>query len=120
MSTRNLVLLTSALALSPVAHAWGTLGHDTVALIAQHYVTSATKSWAQKLLGSTSSTYLADVATWADSYRYTSAGSFSAPYHYIDAEDNPPSSCNVEYSRDCGSKGCSISAMANYVRLSSK
>jgi hypothetical protein len=57
---------------------------------------------------------LANVATWADSYRYTTAGAFSAPFHFIDAEDNPPSSCSVDYDRDCGSKGCSVSAIANY------
>ena len=28
----------------------------------------------------------------ADSYRYTTAGAFSKPFHFIDAEDNPPTS----------------------------
>jgi len=36
--------------------------------------------------------------------------------HFIDAEDNPPSNCNVDYERDCGSSGCSISAIANYTQ----
>lgn len=46
--------------------------------------------------------------------RYTTAGKYSAPYHFIDAEDNPPSSCSVDYNRDCGAAGCSVSAIANY------
>lgn len=103
--------------LASTAAAWGTLGHYTVALIAQNYISSDTVTYCQNILDDTSDTYLANVATWADDYRYTSEGSYSAPYHFIDAEDNPPSSCNVDYNRDCGSTGCSISALANYVSL---
>ena len=33
---------------------------------------------------------------------------------FIDAEDSPPTSCSVNLSRDCTTKGCSISAIANY------
>ncbi|KAJ5890491.1 Nuclease PA3 [Penicillium subrubescens] len=97
-------------------NAWGTLGHATVAYIAQHYVSSSTASWAQGVLGDTSTSYLANIASWADSYRATTAGKWSAPFHFIDAEDNPPTSCNVDYTRDCGSSGCSISAIANYTQ----
>ncbi|KXT05482.1 hypothetical protein AC578_10996 [Pseudocercospora eumusae] len=103
-----------ALTSIPSTYAWGSLGHETIAYIASHYVQSHTKSWAQAILGDTSKDYLANVATWADSYRYTAAGKFSAPYHFIDAEDNPPNSCSVDYDRDCGKNGCSVSAIANY------
>ncbi|EME85491.1 uncharacterized protein MYCFIDRAFT_150584 [Pseudocercospora fijiensis CIRAD86] len=103
-----------ALTSIPSTHAWGSLGHETIAYIASHYVQSHTKTWAQGILGDTSRDYLANVATWADSYRYTAAGKFSAPFHFIDADDNPPNSCSVDYDRDCGKNGCSISAIANY------
>lgn len=95
-------------------YAWGSLGHETVAFIAQHYVKNHTQTWAQSILNDTSSSYLASVATWADTFRYTDEGSFSAPFHFIDAEDNPPDSCSVDFDRDCGEKGCSVSAIANY------
>lgn len=75
-----------------------------------------TTSRAQEVLGNSSSSYLAGVASWADQYRLTSAGKWSSSLHFIDAEDNPPSSCNVDYERDCGSSGCSISAVANYTQ----
>ena len=114
MYTSTATLL--ALATAHGAHAWGTLGHETVAYIAQHYVSDTTASWAQGILNDTSSSYLASVATWADSYRYTAAGSFSAPFHYIDAEDSPPSSCNIDFDRDCGEGGCVVSAIANYTQ----
>ncbi|CAL5873920.1 uncharacterized protein PFLUO_LOCUS8204 [Penicillium psychrofluorescens] len=96
--------------------AWGVLGHATVAYVAQNYVSSDTASWAQGVLGDSSSSYLANIASWADDYRETTAGEWSAPLHFIDAEDNPPSSCNVDYDRDCGNSGCSISAIANYTQ----
>lgn len=38
-------------------------------------------------------------------------------FHYIDAEDDPPNSCNVDYERDCSAeKGCIVSAIANYTQ----
>lgn len=100
------------------SHAWGNMGHETVAYIAQSFVASSTATYCQNILGDTSSSYLANVATWADSYRYTSAGHWSSPLHYIDANDDPPNSCSVDYSRDCGSKGCSVSGVQNFVRPS--
>jgi len=109
-----LLALPFLLQLLPAAHAWGTLGHDTVALIAQNFVTSP-KKFCQTVLNDTSSSYLANVATWADSFRYTAAGEFSKPFHFIDAEDDPPHACNVDYQRDCGEEGCVVSAIANYV-----
>ncbi|KAJ5175679.1 uncharacterized protein N7482_001556 [Penicillium canariense] len=98
------------------ANAWGALGHATVAYVAQNYVSASTAAWAKGVLGDTSSSYLANIASWADDYRATTAGKWSAPFHFIDAEDNPPTSCNVDYNRDCGSAGCSISAIANYTQ----
>lgn len=112
MKTSIAATLLSAL---PSAYAWGALGHETVAYVASNFVTAETVTFAQKILGDTSSAYLANVATWADTYRYTSAGKFSEPYHFIDALDDPPTSCNVDYARDCGTGGCVVRAINNYV-----
>ncbi len=100
----------------PSAFAWGTLGHNTIAYVAQDFVSSSTRAFAQAVLNDTSSSYLANIATWADSYRTTAAGKFSAPYHYIDANDSPPSTCNVDFNRDCGAGGCVVSAISNYTQ----
>jgi hypothetical protein len=105
------------LPLASLVSAWGTLGHETVALIAQNFVSAKTKTFAQGILNNSNATYLANVATWADSYRYTAAGRYSAPFHFIDAEDSPPHSCNVDLQRDCGEGGCVVGAIANYVSL---
>lgn len=106
--------LVPLLAVLPYASAWGSLGHTTVAYLAQNFVCDKTVKFAQSLLNDTSSAYLANVATWADSYRNEPGGGFSSVYHYIDALDNPPQNCNVVYERDCPEEGCIVSALANY------
>ncbi|KAK6586799.1 hypothetical protein PZA11_000089 [Diplocarpon coronariae] len=106
-----LALLTSV----PATRAWGTLGHTAVAYVASSFVQPATRDLFQDILHDSSDAYLAAVATWADSFRYTAAGRFSAPFHFIDAGDNPPTSCGVEYARDCGEQGCVVGAIQNYL-----
>lgn len=106
-----LVMLATAI---PRAMAWGAMAHYTVAYVATNFVTTTTETYLQNLLGDTSADYLANVANWADSYRSTTAGAFSAPFHYIDALDSPPSSCSVSFSRDCGSSDCIVGAISNY------
>lgn len=73
----------SALALvacTPLAAAWGVVGHATVATIAQNYLTPAGQSFVSNILGSGVS--MASVASWADTYRSTTAGKFSAGFQY--------------------------------------
>ena len=64
-------ILTTAtiLSLSSKALAWGALGHETVAYIAQNFVAEETKAFCQETLGDNTDRYLVDIATWADSYR---------------------------------------------------
>ncbi|KAH7355061.1 S1/P1 nuclease-like protein [Rhexocercosporidium sp. MPI-PUGE-AT-0058] len=100
----------------PSTLAWGTLGHTTVAYVASNFVQAETRDFFQNILHNTSDAYLAGIATWADSFRYTAAGRFSGPFHFIDAEDSPPSSCGVKYARDCGEQGCVVGAIQNYTR----
>ncbi|KAJ4424018.1 hypothetical protein N0V82_001265 [Gnomoniopsis sp. IMI 355080] len=108
------IILSSLTLLPTGAVAWGAYGHETVAYIASNFVAPTTATYFQSLLGDTSANYLASVAAYADSYRSTTAGKFSAPFHYVDARDDPPSSCGVDFERDCGADGCVISAIANY------
>ncbi|KAJ7622886.1 phospholipase C/P1 nuclease domain-containing protein, partial [Mycena rosella] len=44
--------------------------------------------------------YLANIASWADTFRSTTAGAC----------------CSVNYARDCGATGCVVSAIANYTQ----
>ena len=117
MPTTQLVLTSILLTCLPTVLGWGDLGHETIAYVASHYVTSTTKSAVQSILSDTSDSYMANVSTWADSYRYTASGSWSYDLHFIDANDSPPSSCSVNFDRDCGSTGCSVSAVVNYTNI---
>ncbi|KAI9816344.1 MAG: hypothetical protein M1832_005101 [Thelocarpon impressellum] len=101
---------------APACHAWGALGHQAVAFVATNFVSPKAKSVCQELLGNRSTSYLAGVSTWADSFRSSAAGRFSAPFHYIDAMDAPPATCRVNFERDCDEKGCVVAAIANYTK----
>nr|VWO97856.1 Uncharacterized protein [Ganoderma boninense] len=110
--------LTSIATVAAYAHgaaAWGNLGHETVGYVAQAFLAPKALSFVQSSLGSTYNKSLGVAATWADSVKYTSAYTWSAPYHFVDANDSPlDGSCSVEQSRDCSSGTCILSAIANY------
>ncbi|KAI5799360.1 phospholipase C/P1 nuclease domain-containing protein [Pyronema domesticum] len=90
---------------------WGMLGHRTTALLATRYLTRPTSRQIRQLLKPQS---LVTASTWADYYSHTPHGRYSAPWHWIDAHDSPPSKCGVDYSRDCGETGCIVSALKNH------
>ncbi|KAI8966087.1 S1/P1 nuclease [Daldinia sp. FL1419] len=106
-----------AIALStlfPGALAWGSLGHITVAYVATNLVKDDTAAFFQDILRNDTEHYLAGVATWADSIRYTKWGRFSKNFHFIDAKDTPPTYCGVDFERDCKEEGCVVSSIQNY------
>ncbi|EMR70840.1 putative nuclease s1 protein [Eutypa lata UCREL1] len=98
----------------PSVVAWGSLGHITVAYVASHFVKEETATYFQDLLRNDTEHYLAGVATWADSIRYTKWGRFTKNFHFIDAKDDPPSYCGVDFERDCKEDGCVVSSIQNY------
>ncbi|KKA29951.1 hypothetical protein TD95_005149 [Thielaviopsis punctulata] len=109
-----IAILTSALAIAPSVAAWGSLGHITTAYIASSFISNTTQAYLQDLLHSSNDDYLASVATWADSIRYTRWGRFTSNFHFIDAKDSPPHECSVDFDRDCKTGGCILTALANY------
>ncbi|KAF5339487.1 hypothetical protein D9758_015318 [Tetrapyrgos nigripes] len=96
------------------AYAWGAIGHEAVGYIAMEFLGPKTLSFVQSSLGSTYDRSLGVAATWADDVRSEKAYAWSANLHFVDAEDNPPSSCSVSESRDCGNGQCILTAIANY------
>lgn len=57
---------------------------------------------------------MANIATWADSVRYSKWGRFTKTFHFIDAKDDPPLRCDVDLARDCKDTGCVVTSLANY------
>lgn len=85
-----------------------------MAYIASNFVKPETAAYFQDLLRNDSEDYMAGVATWADSIRYTRWGQFTKNFHFIDAKDSPPNYCGVDFERDCKADGCVVASIQNY------
>ncbi|KAF7318834.1 Nuclease Le1 [Mycena chlorophos] len=95
-------------------YGWGAVGHQAIGYIAMQFLSPKALELVQTSLGTTYSGSLGPAAPWADQVRSLPAYSWSAPYHFVDSEDNPPTSCSVSESRDCGNGACVLGAIANY------
>jgi hypothetical protein len=88
--------LAGVCASGPRAHAWGDDGHETIALIAEHYLTAATRARVTLILAGDDSGLaardMAHEATWADKYRDSDRNGTRERYeatrnwHYVDLE----------------------------------
>ncbi|RPA85611.1 phospholipase C/P1 nuclease [Ascobolus immersus RN42] len=90
---------------------WGQLGHRTVALLAERFLLPETKEFTKHILYGES---LANAAVWPDYFAHKPEGRYSKGWHYIDAKDDPPTECGVEFERDCKEEeGCVVAAIVN-------
>ncbi|KAG8930907.1 hypothetical protein FRC00_000942 [Tulasnella sp. 408] len=112
--------LLTAVGLASSVHAWGQLGHKTVANVALQFLSQDALAGVEGVLArdghkKSPNPSIVDVATWADDWAHKKGGAFSKMFHYIDAQDNPPFECNVDLERDCSDAGgCVVKAIANY------
>ncbi|KAJ7778155.1 S1/P1 nuclease [Mycena metata] len=98
------------------AYAWGAVGHEAIGYIAMQFLSPKTLSFVQTSLGADYNESLGVAGPWADTVRSEAAYSWSAPFHFVDAEgcqDDPPTSCSVMENRDCP-ETCVLTAIANY------
>ncbi|KAF9535775.1 nuclease Le1 [Crepidotus variabilis] len=100
----------------PGVYGWGATGHQTVGQVAMSFLGPKALAFVKSSLGSTYNQSLSVAATWADDVRSQTAYKWSSPLHYVDAEDNPPTTCDVSFSRDCADGMCILSAIANYTQ----
>ena len=111
----HVTTLLSLAASTAVVHAWGDVGHGTIGFLAQKSFTQASSDLVSSLLGDLEPTTLFDAINWADTIRRTPPFTNTGAWHYIDAQDSPPDSCGVKYSRDCvPEEGCAVSAIVNH------
>jgi hypothetical protein len=59
---------------------WGSVGHQTIARIAENHLTDKSKQAIHQLLGTES---LVDVSNWADQVRSEQQYRYTAPWHYL-------------------------------------
>ena len=86
------------------ANAWGTEGHQVVALIAQSQLTPKARAEVDRLLALEPGATLASVSTWADEHRNPS----TASWHYVNF---PRGNCVYEEQRDCPDGRCVVGAI---------
>ena len=87
-----------------VAYAWGTQGHQVIALIAQSRLTLQARAEVDRLLALEPGETLASVATWADEHRDQSTASL----HFVNF---PRNSCRYDELRDCPEGLCVVAAI---------
>ncbi|KAF2269168.1 S1/P1 nuclease [Lojkania enalia] len=93
----------------PLCDAWGNLAHRTIALLAQKHFTPEAAEFTRDLLGKES---IDSAAIWADTYKLFPWGRKTASWHFVDAQDEPPNACSVDYHRDCQpNRTCIITAI---------
>lgn len=93
--------------------AWGSLGHRTTTALSLLYIPPSHPAHIllRTLLHDQDPT---TAALFPDRIRYIPSFAYTAPWHYIDAQDNPPHQCGINMTRDCLSEGCVVSAIANH------
>ena len=85
-----------SLALAGKVAAWGQFGHQTVGYVAMEFLAPQASAFVKKTVSSSYSNSLGPAAVWADSVKYTKGYTFTAPFHFIDAMDDPlGNSCSV-------------------------
>ena len=84
--------------------AWGSEGHQVVALIAQSQLTPKARGEVDRLLKVEPGATLASISTWADEHRNPS----TAPWHYVNF---PRETCVYEQARDCPAGKCVVGAI---------
>jgi hypothetical protein len=104
------VLLFSIALTCTNALAFGTDGHQTVALIAQARLTPKARAEIDRLLAFEPGASLASVSTWADEQRSPA----TAAWHYVNF---PRSSCEYLPSRDCPDGKCVVSAIEEQAKI---
>ncbi|MDR3499931.1 MAG: S1/P1 nuclease [Parvibaculum sp.] len=101
---RLIAIAAIAAAIMPsTAWAWGSEGHEVIALIAASELTPAARAKVGELLGGDVAGAMADASTWADRIRRVRPE--TAPWHYVDIEI---ASAGYDPARDCPNDACVV------------
>jgi len=90
--------------------AWGSEGHQVIALIAQSQLTPKARGEVDRLLKLEPGATLDSVSTWADEHRNPS----TAPWHYVNF---PRETCVYEQARDCPDGKCVVGAIERQSKI---
>jgi len=107
--TRASILLVGIVT-SLASHAWGTEGHQVVALIAQSQLTPRARAEVDRLLSLEPGETLVSISTWADEHKNPS----TAPWHYVNF---PRGDCVYDAQRDCPDGHCVVGAIQRELEI---
>ena len=93
-----------------VAYAWGTQGHQVIALMAQSRLTPQARAAVDRLLAVEPGETLASLSTWADEHRDQSTASL----HFVNF---PRNSCVYDEQRDCSDGRCVVAAIKKEIEV---
>lgn len=113
LKVKSLQLVISAMAMvvmSASAHAWGTEGHQVIALMAQTQLTPAAKAQVDRLLALEPGETLVSISTWADEHRNPTTGG----WHYVNF---PRDTCTYDAQRDCPDGQCVVGAIQTQLQV---
>lgn len=83
--------------------AWGSEGHQIIAVIAAHELTNSARAQVQDLLGDDAEAAMVQASTWADEIRR--ARPSTASWHFVDI---PLGSAGYDSGRDCRKDDCIV------------
>jgi hypothetical protein len=92
------------------AWAWGSEGHQVVALIAEKQLTPNARAEVNRLLALEPGETLASISSWADEHRSPQTG----PWHYVNF---PKGDCNYQPERDCPDGHCVVAAIEKFTSV---
>ncbi|KAG5642505.1 hypothetical protein DXG03_002702 [Asterophora parasitica] len=102
-------------AAAPGVYGWGAVGHHAVGYVAMNFLAPKALNFVQNSLGPAYNNSLGPAASWPDEIKSDPATwGWSNELHYVDALDDPPTSCSVDQKRDCANGKCILTAIANY------
>jgi hypothetical protein len=93
-----------------LALAWGSEGHQVVALIAERHLTPEARAQVDQLLALEPGQTLASISTWPDEHRSPSM----APMHYVNF---PRGDCHYQTERECPDGRCAVAAIEKQVNV---
>ena len=89
--------------------AWGREGHETIVIVAEHYMRPETAAAMRKLLAPESPE---EASVWADEYRHDHRE--TGPWHYIDI---PLADSRIDLARECRNGDCVIAKTEQFLAV---
>jgi hypothetical protein len=107
---KKIILSVCLVAHVPAALAWGSDGHQIIAMLAEAQLSPAARKEINRLLALEPGSALPNISTWADEHRKPA----TAPWHYVNF---PRGDCNYQPERDCLDGKCVVASIDRQLEI---